>query len=143
LGLLALSFSAALVSLAAADEKAPVKVKVLLIRKQPDHPYGSHIYLHTCRMLGECLRLNGVESVVSDGWPKNAAVLKNAKTIVMYTTPAAEYLLDAPHRDEVIRMMNDGVGLVTIHWASSVLKDDLDSLGDRWMSYLGGTWIRN
>jgi type 1 glutamine amidotransferase len=84
-----------------------------------------------------------VEPVVSDGWPKDPAVFKDAKTVVMYTTPAAEYLLDAPHRDEMIRLMNDGVGLVTIHWASSVLKEDLDRLGDRWMSYLGGTWISN
>ena len=108
LGLLAFSVSTALVSPAAADEKPPVKAKVLLIGKQPDHPYGSHMYLHTCRMLGECLRLNGVEPVVFDGWPKDATVLKEAKTIVMYTTPAAEFLLDAPHRDEVIRLMKDG-----------------------------------
>src|SRR4030095_16231408 len=41
-----------------AEEKPVTKGKVLLIGKQPDHPYGSHMYLHTCRMLGECLRLN-------------------------------------------------------------------------------------
>jgi type 1 glutamine amidotransferase len=126
-----------------AEEKPPAKAKVLLIGKQPDHPYGSHMYLHTCRMLGECLRLNGLDSTVSDGWPKDPAVLKEVRSIVVYTTPAAEYLLDAPHRDEVIQLMKQGTGLVTIHWASSILKDDLDRLGDRWISYLGGTWISN
>lgn len=117
--------------------------KALLIGKQPDHPYGSHMYLHTCRMLGECLRLNGLETSVSDGWPKSEAELRDVKTIVVYTNPGAELLLDGPQRDEVDRVMKRGTGLVTIHWASSVLEKDLDRLGERWMSYLGGTWVSN
>ena len=66
----------------AADEKA----KVLFVGKQPDHPYGTHMYLHTCGMLAKCLALtDGVETVVSDGWPKDAAVLDGVNTIVVYT----------------------------------------------------------
>jgi type 1 glutamine amidotransferase len=117
--------------------------KALLIGKQPDHPYGSHMYLHTCRMLGECLRLNGLQSAVSDGWPKDEAELRDVKTIVVYTSPAAELLLDGPQRDQVDRAMKAGVGLVTIHWASSVKQEDFDRLGERWLSYLGGTWVSN
>jgi glyoxylase-like metal-dependent hydrolase (beta-lactamase superfamily II)/type 1 glutamine amidotransferase len=139
--LLLLSCLLALSPIAAGAEVA--NGKVLLIGKQPDHPYGSHMYLHTARMLGECARLNGLEPVVSDGWPKDRALLQDVKTIVVYTTPAAEYLLDAPHRDEVVRLLQDGVGLVTIHWASSVLMQDLDRLGESWMAFLGGTWISN
>ena len=90
---------------AEADDPPAAKPKVLLIGKQPDHPYGSHMYLHTCRMLGECLKLNGLEAVVSDGWPKDPALLKNVQTIVVYTTPAAEYLLDGPHRNDVMELM--------------------------------------
>jgi type 1 glutamine amidotransferase len=126
-----------------AEDSSGAKVKVLLVGKQPDHPHGSHMYLHTCRLLGECLRLNGVEAVVSDGWPTDAAVLKDVKTIVVYTSPGAEFLLDAPHRDEVIRLMEGGTGLVTIHWGSAIRKVDLDRLGDRWVRYLGGTWVSN
>lgn len=128
-------------ALSFAEEKA--KGKVLFIGKQPDHPYGSHMYLHTGRMLSECVKLNGLEAVVSDGWPKDAADLKDVSTIVVYTTPAAELLLDGPHRDAVDKLMKSGVGLVTIHWASSVQKENVERLGDRWMSYLGGTWISN
>ncbi len=36
-----------------------------------------------------------------------------------------------------------GVGLVTIHWASTVKQENFDRLGPRWLSYLGGTWISN
>jgi type 1 glutamine amidotransferase len=116
---------------------------VLLIGKQPDHPYGSHMYLHTAKMLGECARLNGLAPVVSDGWPKDPAMLKEVKTIVVYTSPAAEILLDGDHRDDFDRAMKQKVGLVTIHWASTVNKENLERLGEPWMSYLGGTWISN
>ena len=117
--------------------------KALLIGKQPDHPYGSHMYLHTCRMLAECLKLNGMEARISEGWPKDEAELRDVKTIVVYASPGAELLLDGPHRDEVDRVMKQGVGLVTIHWASAVKQADFDRLGERWISYLGGTWISN
>ena len=40
-------------------------------------------------------------------------------------------------------MMRKGVGLVTIHWASAVRKKNLDRLGERWMDYLGGSWVSN
>lgn len=142
-GLLALSICTLVAWPAAGGEPASAKPRVLLIGKQPDHPFGSHMYLHTCQMLGECARLNGLEPVVSDGWPKDPALLKDVKTIVLYMTPAAEFLLDGPHRDEFMRLMKEGVGLVTLHWASSVNMDNLDRLGDRWTSYLGGTWVSN
>ncbi len=124
--------------------RADTKAKVLFVGKQPDHPFGTHMYLHTCGMLAKCLALEeGVESVISNGWPKDAGVLKGVRTIVIYTTPAAEFLLDGPQRDEVAALMKRGVGLVTIHWASSVRKQNLDRLGPTWLSYMGGTWVSN
>ena len=120
------------------------KTKVLFIGKDPDHPYGSHMYLHTCGMLAKCVELTpGVEVVVSNGWPKDAKKLEGVKTIVVYTSPGAELLLEGPHRAQVDDLMKKGVGLVTIHWASSVLKADYDRLGPTWLGYLGGTWVSN
>jgi type 1 glutamine amidotransferase len=127
---------------AVADDKP--KTKVLFIGKDPDHPYGSHMYLHTCGVLARCVQLTpGVEAVVSNGWPKEAATLDGVKAIVLYTSPGAELLLEGPHRGKVDELMKKGVGLVTIHWASSVKKDDYDRLGAVWLSYLGGTWVSN
>ena len=85
----------------------------------------------------------GVKPTVSNGWPQDAAALKDVKAIVVYTSPGAEFLLDSPHRDEVDKLMKSGVGLVTIHWASSVKKENLERLGPAWLSYLGGTWVSN
>ncbi len=120
------------------------KRKVLFVGKQPDHPYGTHMYMHTCEMLAKCLkRTANVESVVSTGWPDDPETLKGVDTIVVYTSPGAEFLLDAPSRDQVNQMMNNGVGLVTIHWASSVHQKNFQRLGPTWLGYLGGTWISN
>lgn len=128
--------------LAADGEKA--RTKVLLIGKQPDHPHGSHMYLHTCGILAKCLRLHdGVEAVVSDGWPIDPQLLKDVKTIVVYTSPAAELLMIGPQAKQFDELMNSGVGLVTIHWASSVYQKNLTKLGKRWQEYLGGTWVSN
>jgi len=137
-------FGLAVLVAGATDCKAETKAKVLFVGKKPDHPFGSHMYLHTCGVLAKCLaQTEGVETIVSNGWPKDAAVLKGVSTIVMYTDPAAEFLLDAPHRHEFTALMDKGVGLVTIHWASTVQKANFDRLGPAWMSYLGGTWISN
>lgn len=132
-------------SQSARGQDASVKpaVKVLLIGKQPDHPFGTHMYLHTSRMLSKCLARNGVQAVVSDGWPADEEKLKDVAAIVVYSSPAAEYLLDGPGAGSLDKMMRSGIGLVTIHWASSVYEKNLDRLGDRWISYLGGTWVSN
>lgn len=127
-------------SAASADDRA----QVLLIGHPPDHPWGSHMYLHTADMLAKCLQLNGdVQTIVSDGWPADAAALRGVDSVVLYTSPAAELLLDAPHRQQVLDLMREGCGLVTIHWASTVKQENFDRLAPAWMELLGGTWVSN
>ncbi len=120
------------------------KTKILLIGKDPDHPYGSHMYMHVGAMLAKCVELTpGMETVVSNGWPQDEKAIAGVKSIVVYTSPGAEFLLDGPERGKVDELMKQGVGLVTIHWASSVKKEDLERLGPTWLGYLGGTWVSN
>jgi type 1 glutamine amidotransferase len=123
---------------------ASAKTKILFIGKNPDHPYGSHMYMHVSGVLAKCVELTpGVETAVSNGWPADAKTLEGVTCIVVYTNPAAELLLDNPHRAEFEAMMNKGVGLVTIHWASSILQKDFDRLGTAWLGYTGATWQSN
>src|SRR5206468_1745748 len=97
----------------AAGADAPTRI--LLIGKDPDHPYGSHMYMHTCAVLAKCLELTpGVKTVVSNGWPKDSRTLEGVQAIVVYASPAAEMLLEGPPRAQVEEMMRHGVGLVTI-----------------------------
>src|SRR5438105_1804987 len=73
--------------------------KVLFLGKNPDHPFGSHMYMQTCAMLAKCVALTpGIDTTVSNGWPKDAKILEGVKTIVIYTSPAAELLLEGPQR---------------------------------------------
>ncbi len=139
LSTIAVAFLLASVPLAAAEP-----TKILLIGKQPDHPYGSHMYLHTAGMLAKCLALTpDVTTEVSDGWPRDAKSLDGVKAIVVYTSPGAELLLDGPQRDEVDKLVKAGVGIVTIHWASAIKKDNVERLGPTWLSYMGGMWVSN
>jgi type 1 glutamine amidotransferase len=122
----------------------PAKAKILFIGKEPDHPYGSHMYLHALGVLAKCAEKSpGVETFVSKGWPEDKATLEGVKAIVMYTSPAAEFLLDSPNREAFQQQMKRGAGLVTIHWASSIKKENLERLGPAWQSFLGGTWVSN
>ena len=118
--------------------------KILFIGKEPDHPHGTHMYVHVSEVLAKCVRkVDGVEAVVSQGWPKDAATLEGVKTIVLYSSPGAEYLLDGPGAAKFHEMMKGGCGLVTIHWASSVFEKNLERLGDQWGDYLGSFWVSN
>ena len=125
-------------------QQEPAASKVLFVGKSPDHPHGTHMYLHTCRMLARCIENNGeMEAVVSNGWPVDAKSLANVKTVVLYSTPGAEFLLDGPGAKQFQGLMKKGVGLVTLHWASSVFEKNLPRLGDQWGGYLGGFWVSN
>lgn len=121
---------------------AQTRAKILFIGKEPDHPYGSHMYMHVGKVLARCVERNGdIETVVSNGWPGTADVTVNVDAIVVYTSPGAEFLLDGPHRKDFEKLMSSGVGLVTIHWSSAIRQQNFDRLGAAWLSHTGGTWV--
>jgi type 1 glutamine amidotransferase len=127
-------------SSAIADEKA----KILFIGANPDHPHGSHMYMHTSNLLAKCAeRTAGVQTVVSNGWPKDEKLVEGITGIVLYTSPGAELLLESPHRDAIDQLIKKGCGLTTNHWATAVREKNLDRLGATWFRYLGGTWVSN
>ena len=128
----------------------PAPVKVLFIGKAPDHPHGTHMYMHTSRVLARCIERNGtleknggVRAIVSNGWPKDPKALEGVRAIVLYATPGAEFLLDGPGAREFQAMVRRGVGVVTLHWASSVFEKNLDRLAGPWGEIFGGYWVSN
>ena len=61
--------------------EAGTGAKVVFVGKEPDHPFGTHMYMHTGNVLSKCLKLTGgVETVVSQGWPKDTRVLAPSNT---------------------------------------------------------------
>jgi type 1 glutamine amidotransferase len=133
---------AAIVAAPLATAEEGGEKKILLIGHELDHAWGTHMYLPTCELLAKCLRQTPrVEAVVSDGWPKDKAELAGVDAIVLYSSPGGELLLDGEQAAEVNRLLKQGVGLVCIHWATGLKKENQKRLGKQWMGMLGGMWL--
>jgi type 1 glutamine amidotransferase len=125
---------------AGASSGGAKKTKIVLIGHKPDHPFGTHMYLHECGLLAKCLRQTpGVEAVVSDRWPKDPAVMKSVSAIVVYSGPGAELLLKGKHAKQCEELlMTKGVGLTAIHWATGIRNAKDTKLADLYLACLGG-----
>jgi type 1 glutamine amidotransferase len=121
-----------LTSVAAAGDK---KTRVLVVGKDRDHPFGTHEYMTDCEILAKCLRQTpGVEAVVSNGWPKERAMLKDVKAIVLHTRNGGNVLFDPLVRDEAEALLKSGAGLTALHWSTGADK----KAGPDWLAALGG-----
>jgi type 1 glutamine amidotransferase len=129
---LTLALALGLASLAAAGE---AKIKILLVGKDRDHPFGTHEYMTDCEILAKCLRQTpGIEAVVSNGWPKDPNLLKDVKAIVLHTRNGGNVLFDPLVRKEAEALLNNGAGLTALHWSTGADK----KAGDDWLRTLGG-----
>lgn len=120
---------------AVADDAKPTRV--LLIGKDRDHPPKTHEYLAECQLLAKCLgQSDGVEAIVSDGWPTDPAMLEDLDAIVLYTAVGGNVLfVDEARRAQVEELLKGGVGLVAIHWSTDATPG---VAGDKQLEYLGG-----
>ncbi len=115
------------------------KTKILLIGKDRDHPYATHEYMVECRLLAKCLEQTpGIETIVSNGWPKDPAQIKNVKAIVLYTANGGNVILAPRVRDQVHEMLKNGVGLTAVHWSTGANK----LVGEEYQKILGGWFSR-
>src|SRR5579862_1088072 len=117
-------------ALVAADNKA----KILLIGQDLDHPRNTHTYLSDCELLAKCLRQTpGVETVVSNGWPKDDAVLKDVKALVLHNRLGGTVLFRGPQRHQVEELLKQGVGITAIHWGTGAETPE----GGPWLQTMG------
>ncbi len=114
---------------------AQEKTKILLIGKDRDHPYATHEYMTDCALLAACLRQTpGVETAVSNGWPKNPDTFKDVKAIVLYTRNGGNVLFDPFAKEQAELLLKNGVGLTAIHWSTGAE----GQVGEQWLDALGG-----
>jgi hypothetical protein len=82
---------------------------------------GHHDYLGGCRLLEHLLNKTPDTStvLVTEGWPNNESIFKEAKTLVFYTDGAgAQAYLQTRERIATIqKLVDDGVGIVSLHQA--------------------------
>ena len=118
-------------TLLGADQKA----KILLIGKDLDHPRNTHTYMSDCELLARCLRhTDGVQTVVSNGWPKDPAIVEGVTAIVLHTRLGGSVLFRGPQRRQVQEMLKQGVGITAIHWGTGAETPE----GGPWLQTLGG-----
>ena len=118
-------------ALVAADRKA----KILLIGKDLDHARNTHTYMSDCELMAKCLRqTDGVETVVSNGWPKDPAVLQGVTAIVLHNRLGGTMLFRGPHRRQAEEMLKQGVGITAIHWGTGAETPE----GGPWLQTMGG-----
>ena len=116
--------------------KDEAKKKVVFIAGGKSHGYSDHEYHAGSLLLAKCLNENvpGVETVVYQGWPKDAGALDGAATIVISSDGGGGHPA-MKHLEELGKLMKRGVGLVCIHYAVEIPKGEP---GDLLKGWIGG-----
>ncbi len=113
------------------------KKKVAFIAGPPSHGYGAHEHKAGCMLLAKALNeanTGVLATVYTGGWPKDPTALDNVDCIVMYCDGAGGHMV-VPHLKEVAAKMDQGVGLVCIHFAVEVTKGQV---GNSFLGWIGG-----
>ncbi|MBE9461597.1 ThuA domain-containing protein [Dyadobacter subterraneus] len=119
--------------------KSEGRKKVVFIASLDSHPKGQHEYNGGISFLSQKLKEAMPEidtAVFHNGWPKDPEALKGASTIVLYCEGAQENII-IPRLSEFENLMNNGTGLVMLHFALDIPKGE-DA--DRARNLVGGNF---
>lgn len=124
------------------DSADPSLAKIVLLAGSTSNKAGQHEYFAGCAMLADWLRKSpGVWPVLAaDGWPKNEAVFKNARAVVVFADGGPKLPFLDPARWEVMKnLVASGAGLVMLHQAVDVPEDRAAEI----QQWLGGVWKKD
>lgn len=117
--------------------------KIVFIAGKPSHRSGEHEHRAGCLLLQSCLtNVPGIATqVFTNGWPTDAAALKDAATIVLYSDGAGGHPFLADDRLKTVgELMKRGVGLVLIHFAVEPTKEKGQA---EFLDWIGGAFEIN
>jgi hypothetical protein len=116
---------------------------VLIVVGPSSHPPGTHEVAAGARVMEHCLQqVDSVEADVSQGWPKNRELVKNAATIVFIGDLFPPEVLPDPEKikAELADAMDRGCGLVCVHYATGLRSQHVGSDGShpllKWARWL-------
>ena len=116
--------------------EAAEKKKVVFISGKPSHGRLAHEHRAGNMILAKALNESGlpVEGVlVSEyGYPKDESILENAATVVIFCTGHGGHLLNSK-LEAFDKLMDKGVGVVMIHWATEAMRGDPSKQFLEWM----------
>src|SRR5262245_19289529 len=131
-----------LILLAAAAAIAASPAKIVIVAGKPSHGEGQHEFNAGTLLLEKCLGQNkGVETtVIKGGWPDDEKAFDGANAIVLYMDGGAQHPLIRGDRLATMgRRMRKGVGLVWLHYAVEVPKENG---GAELLEWIGGYYER-
>lgn len=125
-----------LLSLCSCAALADEPKQVLAIAGKPSHGYGAHEHYAGLKVLEESLEAStdGVEMTVVRGWPDDESLIASADSIVIYCDGGGRHEA-IPHLETLREKMNDGCGLVCLHYAVETVPGNV---GDAMLDLLGG-----
>lgn len=112
--------------------------KVVFISGKPSH--GPKMYEHRAGniILAKAPNESGldVEGIIPEdvGYPSNVGVLDDAAAVVLFCTGHKGHLLN-PQLETFDALMDKGVGVVMIQWATEAMKGEA---GEKFLSWMGG-----
>ncbi len=112
--------------------------KAVLVAGRPSHAAGDHEHNAGVLLMKKCLESvpNLVVADYHNGWPKDVTAFDNADTILFYADGGAGHpAVQDDHLVKLHKLMEDGVGLVCVHYAVEVPKD---KGGPEFLNWLGG-----
>ncbi len=112
------------------------KYRIVLVAGNASHGSGAHEHPAGCAFLAEQLnkKVDGVEAVVSHGWPEDAATFVDTDAIIVYSGGGEKHL-GIPHLDQIGKLMAQGIGLAMLHFAVEV---PTGKPGDCFLDWIGG-----
>lgn len=134
-----LALTGALAALLPLHAKAaePAKKKIVFVAGRPSHGPGEHEHRAGCMLLADQLNKSGLPveaTVVTNGWPADSAVFKDASAVVIYSDGGGGH--PAVKQLEALRSFaKAGVGIGCIHYAVEVPKGEA---GDTFLDLVGG-----
>lgn len=123
------------VVLAAEGKPEDREVKIVLIGGPQSHTYMAHEHYAGFLILAGRLEAAGLgikPVVCRNGWPEDESVLDGAAAIAVNCDGESQHLLNG-HLDKVDELMQQGVGLVMIHFATIVDQGDLRAKSLDWV----------
>ena len=128
---------ATVMTVSAADKK------IVFIAGNPSHGPGEHEHRAGCLLLQSCLdKVPGITSVVySNGWPKDVGVFDGAAAVVVYSDGGGNHpLLQGDHLKTLGALMDQGVGLVCLHYA---VEPTIEKGQQEFLDWIGGAFEIN
>lgn len=99
------------------------ETKIVLIAGRPSHPPGAHEFNAGMKLLTKCLAdVPGLKpTFIAGGWPADETVFDGAKSIVFFMDGGGSHpIIQGDHLAKIGQLMEQGVGLVCLHYAVEV-----------------------